>query len=639
MDATKEKQRKPKVGDKVMLKYGGRVCLISFVQNDTEVNLREYGGVKFVAQSVPVSALIFANEDGSFPPPDGFEEDTSEDAQLAKDVNYHEEPMTPTVDELLNSGAVSLGMPEPTVDAAYAAGDFKTFDTMDELIADLNSDDDLPPLGDPHEGLDEDGEIDEQDAYMNSVLADVDWHIEIEIDPEFQSLIPALQDEEYAQLEASLLEEGCRDALVLWNGILIDGHNRYSICQRHNLPFHVVERDFDSREDVIIWMVNNQLARRNIANFVRSELVLRMKSAIATKAKAQQVRKPGNFVPQNSAEQTPIETREELAKLADVSHDTIYKVEVVINEAPEAIKEAARNGDITINRAFNLTRLLNELPDDQQDAAASLCEDEVEKARTLARLYKSSGSSETNGTYDEIMSTGGFHFGDDMEEWCNFHERTSREIDSALRSVADWHKRQSAEAFRQRRIEEKQQIAQTLPPDIYNVIYADPAWEYNNTGLNGAAEDHYETMPIEDIYKLPSEIGLCVADNAVLFLWVTNPFLTEGMECVRRWGFEYKTHLAWVKTELDKPGVGWYVRGRHELLFVATRGSFTPLDEHISPPIGSVITAPIQEHSRKPDEAYEIIERLYPGCNRIELFARRSREGWASWGDEIDAAE
>lgn len=185
--------------------------------------------------------------------------------------------------------------------------------------------------------------------------------------------------------------------------------------------------------------------------------------------------------------------------------------------------------------------------------------------------------------------------------------------------------------------EEKRQQAQSLPDAVYNVIYADPAWEYDNTGLNGAAEHHYSTMSIDDIYNLPRSIDLCIADNAVLFLWATNPLLPEALECVRRWGFNYKTNVVWVKTELVKPGVGWYVRGRHELLLIATRGSFTPLDEHLSPPIGSVLEAPIQEHSRKPDDAYTLIERLYPDCSYVELFARRTREGWTTWGDEVHA--
>ena len=197
--------------------------------------------------------------------------------------------------------------------------------------------------------------------------------------------------------------------------------------------------------------------------------------------------------------------------------------------------------------------------------------------------------------------------------------------------------RSAAKVTQDEHRQEKRQQAQGLPDEVFNVVYADPAWEYNNTGLNGAAEHHYSTMSIEDIYGLPQQLNLRVADNAVLFLWATNPLLLEALECIRRWGFTYKTNLVWVKTELVKPGVGWYVRGRHELLLIATRGSFTPLSERISPPIGSVLEAPIQEHSRKPDDVYAIIERLYPECNYVELFARRAREGWTAWGDEVGA--
>jgi N6-adenosine-specific RNA methylase IME4 len=188
----------------------------------------------------------------------------------------------------------------------------------------------------------------------------------------------------------------------------------------------------------------------------------------------------------------------------------------------------------------------------------------------------------------------------------------------------------------QRTIRRAQKNALQVPDGVYNVVYADPAWKYRNTGLDGAAHHHYDTVTTEDIYSLLDAAKIQVADHAVLFMWATNPFLAEALECVRRWGFEYKTNIAWVKTDLKKPGVGWYVRGRHELLLIATRGSFTPLDGHLSPPIGSVLEAPVQAHSRKPEDVYTIIERLYPDCNYIELFARRSRTGWESVGDEVD---
>jgi N6-adenosine-specific RNA methylase IME4 len=182
------------------------------------------------------------------------------------------------------------------------------------------------------------------------------------------------------------------------------------------------------------------------------------------------------------------------------------------------------------------------------------------------------------------------------------------------------------------------ETVKSLPPSekVYNVIYADPPWQYsdNTNTLDAVTDHHYATLPLCDIKNYLVDNKIKTSDDAVLFLWVTNPFLVKGLEVVKAWGFEYKTNIVWIKTELKKPGVGYYVRGRHELLFICTKGSFTPLDNHISPPIGSVLETPIGEHSEKPDEAYNIIERLYPGCLYLELFARRKRDGWDAMGDE-----
>jgi len=193
-------------------------------------------------------------------------------------------------------------------------------------------------------------------------------------------------------------------------------------------------------------------------------------------------------------------------------------------------------------------------------------------------------------------------------------------------------KEKMSDTFKHRKAE-----AQTLPDKVFNVIYADPPWQYDNVGVHGAANHHYRTMGLEEICVFPESVNLQCADNSVLFLWVTNPFLEDALEVINAWGFEYKTNIVWVKKKLVKPGSGFYVRGHHELLFICTRGSFTPLDKNISPPISSVIEADLQEHSKKPDAVYDIIERLYPKCNYIELFARQKRQGWISWGLEIQS--
>ena len=160
---------------------------------------------------------------------------------------------------------------------------------------------------------------------------------EIVIDNEFKSLIPPLTREEYDGLESSILAEGCRDALVVWNDTLIDGHNRYEICSRHGIPFRTIQKDFDDRDAVIAWIIKNQFGRRNLPAYERARLALRLKPILAEKAKERQGTRTDLFnIPQKSAGS---ETRDELAKAAGVSHDTIAKVEKIEAAASQELKE------------------------------------------------------------------------------------------------------------------------------------------------------------------------------------------------------------------------------------------------------------------------------------------------------------
>lgn len=97
--------------------------------------------------------------------------------------------------------------------------------------------------------------------------------IKLKIDPEFKALIPKLRKNEYLQLESNIMMDGCREAIITWNGIIVDGHNRYEICRRHNIPFHIQEMEFDCREAVLSWICANQLGRRNISEETRKYLI------------------------------------------------------------------------------------------------------------------------------------------------------------------------------------------------------------------------------------------------------------------------------------------------------------------------------------------------------------------------------
>ena len=191
------------------------------------------------------------------------------------------------------------------------------------------------------------------------------------IDEEFKKLIPPLTPEEFAGLKQSLMNEGCRDPLVLWGNILIDGHNRYDICTRKNIPFQTVQREFESRERVIEWIILNQFGRRNLPAHERARLALRLKPMIAEKAEYRMLNPM-----QNSAQGT---TRDELAKVAGVSHDTIAKVERIEADAPVPVVEASRKGEISVNAAYQVTKLE---PEQQHEIAERIQHIEEEPAET-----------------------------------------------------------------------------------------------------------------------------------------------------------------------------------------------------------------------------------------------------------------
>lgn len=183
----------------------------------------------------------------------------------------------------------------------------------------------------------------------------------MKIDKEFKKLIPPLSDEEYAQLEANILRDGIRDSLVVWNDgadwILIDGHNRWEIAQKHDLPYNQRRMEFPNREAVKEWIIRNQLGRRNIPMYVRAELALKLKPEIEQRAKENLHQ--GNKPLQNSV--NPVNTQKEIAKAAGVSHDTIHKVEKIQEKASEEAKEALRKGETSINQVYtNLIAAENE---------------------------------------------------------------------------------------------------------------------------------------------------------------------------------------------------------------------------------------------------------------------------------------
>lgn len=173
----------------------------------------------------------------------------------------------------------------------------------------------------------------------------------LSINPELQRLIPPLTREEYQQLESNVLAEGIREAILIWNGTVVDGHNRYNIAQHHGLEYDTSEMYFKSLDDCKEWMILNQFGRRNLSNYQRSVLALELEQVFRDKAKENQGKR--NDIPQISAESyKPMETRQELAKVANVSHDTIAKVKLIESKANDGVKAKLQTGEVSINQVY-----------------------------------------------------------------------------------------------------------------------------------------------------------------------------------------------------------------------------------------------------------------------------------------------
>ena len=175
----------------------------------------------------------------------------------------------------------------------------------------------------------------------------------------------------------------------------------------------------------------------------------------------------------------------------------------------------------------------------------------------------------------------------------------------------------------------------------YQIIYADPPWQYkvwSKKGNGRSAESHYRTMNIEDIINLKEFINKISDKNCILFIWVTYPCLKEALKVIDAWGFKYKTcGFTWVKKNKKSDswfwGMGYWTRANSELCLIATKGKV----KRISKKVHQIIDTPIEQHSRKPAIVRDKFIELVGDLSKIELFAREKVPGWDAWGNEIES--
>ncbi len=409
----------------------------------------------------------------------------------------------------------------------------------------------------------------------------------IKIDDEFRGLLPELRPEEFASLEENIVREGCRDPLVVWRMadgtlilILIEGHHRFAICKRHGLPFQIKILRFQSREQVKDWIVENQLGRRNLTkSWSKYYLGCRYEAQ-----KAQGVRTS----PQNGEKLT---TAEKLAKQYNLGKNTVERA----GEFSRAIDRIAKveHAGPALRAAILAEKIKRNLTHEDVIELA-------ERPDVARKAFERAGNPPS-------------FKGGDIRQLLREAKRLDKFGDLIRRGTPppgeDWGR--------------------------FSVLLADPPWNFQKDH-GPTAENTFPTMNLDEIAKIREALDLDthVTDDCVLFLWATAVKLPAAMELMARWNFEYKGQLIWAKPHQV---IGSLALWQHEILLVGMRGSLPPLHRPRSIFEGEPWRPRL--HSAKPDHAYEIVEAMYPGLSKLELFARRYRAGWTSWGNELGRYE
>ena len=371
------------------------------------------------------------------------------------------------------------------------------------------------------------------------------------IDKELKNLIPPLTTEERKQLKGNLLKDGIRDALVLGEyldsdeliTVLIDGHNRLEIANNNGLLYDTVTISFDNYESVKEWMILHQFGRRNLNNYQRSVLALELEKVFTHRAKENQGTRNDitsvRFL-------TNVDTKKELANIANVSHDTISRVKKINNQATSELKKQLEKGEVSINQAYKEVRKV-----EKKEERKELIQKQVEDIET-GKLPKLKGK--------------------------------------------------------------------------YSVISIDPPWnygrEYDPHGSRVA--NPYPEMSTKEI----QDIKLPLLEDSILCLWTTHSFLPVAFDLLKGWELEYKATIVWDKESM---GMGSWLRMQCEFCLIAIKGN--PFWNNTK--YRDIIRAKRRQHSRKPDEFFDIIKEVTAG-RRLEYFSREKREGWDVFGNDLD---
>lgn len=389
---------------------------------------------------------------------------------------------------------------------------------------------------------------------------------------EYAAIFEMMDGDRFDELVADIKQKGLFVPIVLFEGKILDGRNRYLACKKAGVEPKYVEWTGPGLATDYVWSLN--ASRRHLVGNAVAMAAGRYAIAREGEAKERQGGK-GRFGSLQNCDK-PEDYGRSVTKAAEkfnVSPRTVSSATKVIKEGAPELQKAVSENKVSVSAAADIATA----PIQEQVAIAAMSEKEIIEAAKDIRAKK-------------------------------------------------------ATAKRQERIAKITEIANDnseLSTDRkYPVIYADPPWRYDYAETeNRAIENQYPSMSLDDICALP--VAVLATNDAALFMWTTAPKLQESFRVIEAWGFTYKTCAIWDK---QKIGMGYYFRVQHEILMIATRGSLpTPLPENRP---RSVLSYPYSAHSAKPHEFYDILNNMYPELPKIELFCRTPQPGWAVWGNQ-----
>jgi N6-adenosine-specific RNA methylase IME4 len=380
------------------------------------------------------------------------------------------------------------------------------------------------------------------------------------------SILPQMSDDEYELLKNDIEQNGLRVPLVQLNGVVVDGRARLKACKELGITPQYQVLDC-AENDALSVITSYNLTRRQL-NFAQKVLIC---TQLANLQKGSNQHTSGEGL-----------SRKEVAKLFDISTDSIDRANKVLSCENKDLIELFKAGDVPLKTAAVLATKVPDI------------------------------ASMTNEKIEEVVETG--------------IEKFEKEV---LRKNKLDQKRQEAA-----KLALNNPLAMEALTGKYSVIYADPPWDYGGNTNNAYCDPtiHYPTMPLEKIKDLP--VKNCLNEDAVIFLWVPNCLIPSGLEVLSAWGFEFVSTMVWCKDNAIPSGA--VTSPAHETLMIGKRG----MSLHDKPAVEkSWHHEKRAEHSKKPKHFINMIDRLFPGLPKLEMFARqRHSAGWSVFGNEVVGA-